>query len=111
MAVQPLSDAGRAIVALLAAARSPMPVSAIEARLRRSDLRDEVAALVRAGTVRARSSLSEAQAKAELDQAWRHLVEAQRAGGSYTFRTANSLVVELSQTGRAVAALLAQGRP
>jgi hypothetical protein len=111
MAVQPLSDTGRAIVGALAASRTPLPVTAIEAKLRRGDLRDEVAALVRAGTVTARPSLTEAQAKAELELAWRHLNEAQRSGGSYTFRTANVLVVELSQTGRAMAALLAQGRP
>ncbi|GDY13654.1 hypothetical protein LBMAG53_25320 [Planctomycetota bacterium] len=112
MAVKPISDLGRLILTTLAQARGAVAMTDIENRLRnRGDLRAELSQLIRDGTILARGTMNEQQLKAEIDLARSALVEAQRSGTTYTFKSANQFVIELTKTGRDMAVLLAQPRP
>ncbi len=111
MGVQPISERGRRIVLALARHRSPVLVADLAQELPMlGRIDDDVAGLIHGGTLVAHPTMDAAQLKAELDEAWKGLVHAQRTGATFTWRTRNRFRVQLSAVGRDMVPLLAKPR-
>jgi len=108
MAVKPISDRGRHIVLALSRHRRPVRGEDLARELARLGAIDnDLAELVAGGTVAARGTMSEAQMKAELEHVWPYVVQAQRSGVEFRWKTQNTFAYELTTVGRDMVPLLA----
>jgi hypothetical protein len=111
MTVQPISDRGRHIVLALSRHRKPVSGADLARELRSlGGLDNDLATLVAGGTIAARGTMTEAQMKAELEHVWPYLVQAQRSGAEFRWKTQNTFAYELTKVGRDMVPLLAQPR-
>ncbi|MCS6971166.1 MAG: hypothetical protein RMM29_04995 [Planctomycetota bacterium] len=112
MAVKPLSERGRLIVLALARRQAPMSADELARELPHlGDLSADLADLVEQGTITARSAMSAAELRAELEHIWPYLVKAQQTGSEFRWKTRNVCIYELTKIGRDMAPLLAHPRP
>jgi hypothetical protein len=111
MAVKPLSDRGRQIVLLLANAAGPVAADEIARCLPKlGAVANDLAELVAGGTLEAQGLMNEAQLKAELEHVWPYLVQAQRTGAEFRWKSQNTFVYRLSKVGRDMVPLLRAAR-
>ncbi|MBN8525236.1 MAG: hypothetical protein J0M02_07875 [Planctomycetes bacterium] len=109
MAVKPISDRGRHIVLALSRRHGPVRMEELARELARlGSIDNDLAELVAGGTISARGLMTEAQMKAELDHVWPYLVQAQRSGAEFRWRTQNVFAYELTKVGRDMVPLLAR---
>lgn len=111
MAVKPISERGRHIVLALAGHRGQVRGEDLARELHRlGSIDKDLAELVAGGTIAARGVMSEAQMKAELDHIWPYLVQAQRSGAEFRWKTQNVFAYELTKVGRDMVPLLQKMR-
>lgn len=107
MAVKPISERGRHIVLALSRHRGPARGEDIARELARlGPIDNDIAELVAGGTIAARGLMNEAQMKAELEHVWPYLIQAQRSGAEFRWKTQNVFAYELTKVGRDMVPLL-----
>lgn len=107
MAVKPISERGRHVVLALSRHRGPVRGEDLARELKQLGAIDnDLAELVAGGTIAARGTMTEAQMKAELEHVWPYLVQAQRSGAEFRWKTQNVFAYELSKQGHDMVPLL-----
>lgn len=107
MAVKPISERGRHLIIALSRHRSPARGEDLARELARlGPIDKDLAELVAGGTIAARGTMTEGQMKAELEHVWPYLVQAQRSGAEFRWKTQNVFAYELTKVGRDMLPLL-----
>jgi hypothetical protein len=107
MAVKPISERGRQLILALSRHHSPVRGEDLARELvRLGHVDTDLAELVAGGTITARGTMTEAQMKAELEHVWPYLVQAQRSGSEFRWKTQNVFAYELTKVGRDMIPLL-----